>query len=76
MEPQEFISSGIIESYVLGIASEKEAKLVREMMKVYPAIEHEMDSVEESLLNIAKKNTGRPNQHIKTQLLDYINRHT
>lgn len=56
MNIQDYISSGIIESYVLGHLSEKERKELEEMAMQHPEVISEIEQVEKTLLNFASKN--------------------
>ncbi len=56
MNISEFISSGIIESYVLGIASFEEIKNIHKIEKLYPEIINEINEVEYTLLKYGEIN--------------------
>lgn len=53
MDIQAYISSGILESYVLGLASEKERAEVEKLSNQFPEIREEIRSIEASLENYA-----------------------
>ncbi|MCE3278157.1 MAG: anti-sigma factor [Bacteroidetes bacterium] len=54
MELKEFISSGVLESYVLGTASAEEIRQVIEMEKLYPELKAEIEAIEESMMRYAE----------------------
>ena len=49
MDSQSFIASGALESYVMGFATEEEAKLVLEMAARYPEVKLELESIERTI---------------------------
>ena len=74
---KEYIESGILELYILGITSEDETKDVEMMASSDPAIQQEIISIRESLEGYAMANAIDPNPIIKPFLLaivDYTER--
>ena len=74
---KEYIESGILELYILGIMSEDETKDVEMMASSDPAIQQEIISIRESLEGYAMANAIDPNPIIKPFLLaivDYTER--
>jgi anti-sigma-K factor RskA len=63
---QDYISSGIIESYVLGQLSEKECDELNALAKQYPEINAEIEAVENALINSSSKT---PPAHIRESIL-------
>lgn len=77
LSSKEYIESGILELYVLGITSEDQTKAVEMMASSDPAIEQEMVLIRESLEGYAMANAIDPNPIIKPFLLatiDYTER--
>ena len=68
MELKEFISSGILESYILGTATAEEIRLVREMEDRYPEVQKEIEDIEESLLNYAEADSEEPSLGLKEKI--------
>jgi anti-sigma-K factor RskA len=66
---QEYISSGVIESYVLGQLSDKERAELETLAKQYPEIKAEIESVEETMMNFASKT---PPAKLKREILSKI----
>lgn len=48
-----YISSGILEQYVLGDLSLEDQKQVEQYAKQFPAIKKELDNIEDTLLDLA-----------------------
>ncbi|MBL7698445.1 MAG: anti-sigma factor [Chitinophagaceae bacterium] len=72
MNIQEYISSGIIESYVLGLADEAERAEYERMAAIHPEIREAQNAFELSLEAAALQNTIVPPVHIKSKLLSAI----
>jgi anti-sigma-K factor RskA len=51
------ISSGLLESYVLGTTSTDETVMIRELCRQHPELIKEIESIEEALITYASKNT-------------------
>ena len=60
MDIQEYISSGIIELYVLGMLSEQEAAEVHAYARQYPEVQQAIDSYEASLEQYARLHAVQP----------------
>ena len=72
MSIEEFISSGILESYVLGTASADEIKKIWEMQRKYPEISREIEAIEASLMSYAEENTKSPSGNLKEKIRQQI----
>jgi anti-sigma-K factor RskA len=68
LELQEFISSGVLESYVSGTATAEEIRKVRGMEKLYPEIKAEIEAIEASLISYSEINTAAPSAGIKNKI--------
>ena len=73
MNSKEFIESGILELYILGIASNAEQQEVELMAKTDPAIQEELNAISLSLEAVAVKQVIPPNPIIKPFLMATIN---
>ena len=74
---KEYINSGILENYVLGITSKSETKQVELMAAADPAIKHQIEMINETLEAYAIEHAIEPNPVIKPFLLatiDYTER--
>lgn len=60
-----YIESGILELYVLGMASNEEVTLIRELALQHPEIKKEIDEITNSLKSYAKKENDIPNDTVK-----------
>jgi anti-sigma-K factor RskA len=70
---QEYISSGIIESYVLGLASPEERAEFESMCISHPEVRAARDAFELSLEQHALKNAVEPSAYLKNEIFAKIN---
>jgi anti-sigma-K factor RskA len=68
----EYIASGIIESYVMGLASVSERAEFEQMCAQYPELVAERRKFEESLETYASEQAVRPPQEVKAKILKII----
>ena len=54
MNIKEYISSGILELYVLGMLSEEESREVTRLVNKHPALQTEVDKIQQSLQAYAR----------------------
>ena len=69
MNIEAYISSGIIESYVLGLASVAESEELQSKVKEYEAVQTALMAFEHILENEAIKNSVAPPPQIKKRLM-------
>lgn len=72
MNVQEYISSGIIESYVLGLASPEERSEFESVCRQYPEVLQARIVFEESLEKAAMQNAVQPPVDLKRKILNEI----
>ncbi len=72
MDIQEYISGGIIESYVLGLTSAAETAEVEQMAAAYPEIKQAIADFELQLENYAVKNAVAPPDHLRNTILNAL----
>lgn len=72
MNIREYTASGIIESYVLGLASEEEKAEFERYCAIYPELQKEKTRFELSLEQTAFENTVEPPAEQKAKLFDAI----
>ncbi|HEV3414856.1 MAG TPA: anti-sigma factor [Puia sp.] len=72
MNLKEYIASGIIESYVMGLASESEKAEFEQMCAQYPELVAERRKFEESLEAYASEQAVRPPLEVKAKILKII----
>jgi anti-sigma-K factor RskA len=65
---EEFISSGVLESYVLGTASAEEIKKIWELQKTHPEIIVEIEAIEASLLSYAESGSSKLSPGLKNKI--------
>jgi len=69
LEIKEILNSGILESYVLGVASPEEEKQVEEYRLLYPEIEMEINEISLSIDNYALKFEQEPPSDLREKVL-------
>ena len=74
MNVEEYISSGILEAYVMDQLSEAERSEVESAATQHPEIKDEIEKIEISLENLAFASAIEPPQEIKSSLLEKISR--
>ena len=72
MTSKEYIDSGILEMYVMGMASQSEQEDVEMMAAANPAIRQEIDAISNSLETYARANAQTPSQGVKPFLMATI----
>jgi len=77
MNTKEFIESGIIEIYILGLASKADSEEVERMALAHPEVKKEMEAIAITLEKFAQQNSKQPHPSIKPLLMatiDYTER--
>lgn len=72
MDIQAYISSGILEAYVLGELSSSEARQVEEMAARYPEVQEELQLVEKTLEGVIQTAAVAPRADLRASILDKI----
>ncbi|SEW07661.1 hypothetical protein [Chitinophaga arvensicola] len=72
MELKFYIESGIIESFVLGLASDEEVAELQHMRKLYPELDTEVEFVERRLERAAFDEPAMPPVEIRDRVLQKI----
>lgn len=72
MELKFYIESGIIEAFVLGLASEEEVTELQHMRKLYPELDTEVELVERSLERVAYDEAVMPPATVRDRVLQRI----
>ncbi len=73
MNVQEIISSGLLELYAAGLASEAEQQQVQQWRVQYPEVAAELDAIESGLETYAQANAVTPKAEVKEKLFAQIN---
>lgn len=74
MDIKEYITSGIIERYVLNSVSPQEKQEVECMSHIYPEIKEELTALQSSIEQLVLKSAAPTPTHIKEKVLDQIQR--
>ncbi len=72
MQIQEYINSGVLEQFCLGLLTKSEQEAVITMCTVYPEVRKELTEIEFALERIAAINTITPKASLKQQILNII----
>ncbi len=72
MDIKEYISSGILENYVLGNVSKQEQQEVECMSHIYPEIKSELEQLQSVIESMAIKLEKNPPSHLKSKILTAI----
>lgn len=76
-DPQEYINSGILEEFVLGLTSEAESMEVMKMASAHPVVQREIDEISSSLQVYAERRAPSICPTVKPMLMatiDYMER--
>lgn len=68
MDTSAYISSGILESYVLDLLTEEERARVKIMALKYPEIQAEIYTIEKTMEQYAKEHSKNPSAHLKDKI--------
>lgn len=68
MDVNEYISSGILEAYALGLVSSQEKKEVECMSHIYPEIQEELNRVSQAMEDMALKQQVQAPAHLKAKI--------
>lgn len=69
---EEYIKSGVLEMYVLGLTTEQENREIEEMSALHSEIRNEIDEISEALLTYSEKKTPGINPTIKPMVMAVI----
>ncbi|MDH4471010.1 MAG: anti-sigma factor [Fluviicola sp.] len=72
VDVKEYIASGILESVVLGFASEQEMQEVSCLSHIYPEIKAELNSIEQAFEKMAVEGAIEPSAELKAVVLEKI----
>jgi anti-sigma-K factor RskA len=73
LEIQDIISSGLLELYAAGIASESETRQVEEWVALYPEVAAELKEIESGMESYANMNAIQPSSDVKEKIFARIN---
>ncbi|CAN5168166.1 hypothetical protein BH09BAC2_BH09BAC2_14500 [soil metagenome] len=73
MEIKDIISTGLLELYVTGLASDEEARRVEEWADMYPEVRAELDDIQNKLEQYASSFAVSPSEGLKEKIFSHIN---
>lgn len=73
MDLQNYIESGVIESYLLGLASEEETALLEQMRSLYPQLNTEIAAIEKKLQRVVAEEGVTPPSVVWNRLSRRLN---
>jgi len=76
LEPNDIISSGILELYVLGQTTSAESAQVESWLQQYPELREELNAIEMSMEQYAQAHAVQPSAQVKENILSSINKST
>ncbi len=77
MDIKEYISSGILEQYVLGTISKEESLEVEKVAMMHTEVQNEIEEISKAIEQYAMENAVEPSRNVKTFLIatiDYMER--
>ncbi len=72
MDKNKFLSTGLLEQYVLGLTSPEESELVEKFAEEFPEIQKEINAMRRALEDYARSNAIPPPKGMKDQILSEI----
>ncbi len=72
MNKEEFISSGLLELYAMGISSDEETQMVNEHLQQFPELKEELKEIEIALENYALSNAVEPSSSVKEKIINQV----
>ena len=72
MNISEYIASGILENYVIGIVSDQEKQEVECLSGIYPEIKNELSKLQSSIESMAELYSLNPPENLKSNILSAI----
>ena len=68
MDIKEYIASGVLETYAMGLASEQEAQVVECIAKAYPEVRERLIELDHDLIEITNKIKVEPSKDLKSKI--------
>lgn len=72
MDKERFLSSGLLEQYILGLTSPEESEEVEKYLKAFPELQSEADAMRKAIEQYALQHSVPPPSHLKTKILSEI----
>ena len=74
MDLNHYISSGILEAYALGLATEQEVKEVECLSSIYPEIQAHLQELDQHLIELTTRYQLKPSRHVKESTFAELDR--
>lgn len=72
MDKEEFIQSGLLEQYVLGLTSDEESEIVEYHLDLFPDLRQDMFLLQIGVASYAAQYAVPPPRHLKRKILSQI----
>ena len=72
MELRDIISSGLLELYILGLASQDESIQVQQWIKQFPEVREEINNIQDAMESYALAHAIQPDESVKQRILDQL----
>lgn len=72
MTPEEFLNTGLLEQYIMGLLSKEESQQVESYINQYPTIRKTYEELENTIFNLAESHQIRPPASLKNKLMQEI----
>ncbi|MFL5730071.1 MAG: anti-sigma factor domain-containing protein [Cytophagaceae bacterium] len=74
MNTKEYISSGILEAYLLGSLSPEESREVEDNSEKYPEVKKELRAIEDAMFHYASKFSRNPSLTLKKKVMNAVDK--
>lgn len=72
MNKDQFLNTGLLEQYALGLTSEEENKVVEQHLEAYPELRKEVDEIRHAIEQYALQNAIPPHPRVKSHVMSKI----
>lgn len=72
MNKEQFLNTGLLEQYALGVTNEEETQTVEQYLEKFPELQKEVDEIRKAIENYAIQQAVTPPKHIKPSILSTI----
>lgn len=72
LSPEEFLETGLLEQYALGLLSEEEASEVADYISKHPQVMSLYDELQDTMYNLAESHGITPPDRVKTKVMENI----
>lgn len=72
MNKDQFLNTGLLEQYALGLTSEEENTVVEQHLDIYPELKKEVDEIRHAIEQYALQNAIPPHPRVKSQVMSGI----